>query len=147
MVTTFASRPLDPALRGPLVERLVAVHAVRPLLPDDPRAVAGRVAAELEVLGLSAVRIRGTVSWRGVDVDHVWLAVAGPDEGSWVLDAAFPLHEVAFADALAGWVAGTRTSAELVEIAAATRIEDRVLGAFPQPAAYRGRPYWGSGRN
>jgi glutathione S-transferase len=141
MVTTFTSVPVQPAVRDPLLDHLAAAHAERPLLPGDPRAVAARVEPVLQALGLTAVRIRGTVSWRGVEVDHVWLAV-GPDP-AWVLDAAFPLHVPAFAHALAGYVAGTVTAADLADLAAAARIEDRVVGTVPDPAVYRGRPYWG----
>jgi hypothetical protein len=143
MVTTFRSTPLDQQLRGPLLALLAAAHARKPLRPDDPRDAAARVIDGLRAMGLPAIRIRGTVSWRGVDVDHVWLAVGG-DPAPWVLDAAFPLHAPTFAAALAGWVAGTISSADLAAAAVPTRIEDRVIGTVPEPAVYRGRPVLGS---
>lgn len=157
MVTAFTSVPLDPALRDALLDRLAETHARQPLGPDRPRDVIARVGPAVSALGLQAVRIRGTVSWRGVEVDHVWLAVAaarpaGPDGAAdarapWVLDAAFPLHAPEFAGALAGWVAGTTSMAELVGLARSAPMEDRVIGAVPDAAVYRGQPYWGRGWN
>lgn len=146
MTTVFTSAPLDAGLEGALLERLRADHHVRPLGADDPRAVATRVAVHLADLGVVATRFRGAVSWAGVEVDHVWLAVALPS-GPAVLDAAFPLHVPDFAAALAGYVAGLVSGAELAVLAARAPVEARVFGTFPPRAAYRGQPVWGSGRN
>lgn len=141
----FTSIDLDRDLRQMLVHRLTRSHAEQPFAADDPRGVAARVMADVGELGLDAVRIRGTVSVAGVEVDHVWLAVAGHPH--WVLDASFPLLEPAFVGMLASYVAGMTSSAELAAIAARQGVEQRVLGAIPPAATYRGQPYWSGGRN
>lgn len=134
-------------MRAPLVSCLTDVHARQPLLPDNPRDAVARVDAHLDRFGVVAVRIRGTVSLSGVEVDHVWLAARVGDGLPWVLDPAFPLHAPAFIACLAGYVAGTTTRSRLAEIAALTRIEDRVIGEVPIAAVYRGSPYWGRSVN
>ena len=143
---TFSSVELDLDLRGTVVQRLAVAHAARPFAADDPRDVVVRVGGHVAELGLEAVRIRGTVSVAGVEVDHVWLAVAGPHQ-RWVLDASFPLLAPDFVGLLAGYVAGTTTSAELAAIGARLGVEQRILGAFPPAASYRGQPYWSARRN
>lgn len=141
----FTSVELDRDLRQQLLLRLAALHAERPLAADDPREVVARVSTPVSDLGLEAVRIRGTVSVSGVEVDHVWLAVAG--QQPWVLDASFPLLEPAFAALLAGYVAGTTTSAELAALASRLGVDRRVVGIIPPRTTYRGQPYWTARRN
>ncbi|HUG86029.1 MAG TPA: hypothetical protein VMM13_15810 [Euzebya sp.] len=143
MVTTsevFASIELDLDLREMLLDRLALSHAEHPFAADDPRGVVARVMTDVGDLGLDAVRIRGTVSVAGVEVDHVWLAVAGRPH--WVLDASFPLLEPTFVSMLASYVAGTTSAAELAAIAVGQGVDRRVLGAIPPAATYRGQPYW-----
>lgn len=141
----FTSVELDRELRQQLLLRLAALHAQQPFAADDPRAVVDRVAAHVTELGLESVRIRGTVSVSGAEVDHVWLAVAG--QQPWVLDASFPLLEPAFAALLAGYVAGTTSSAELAALASTVGVDRRVVGLIPPRATYRGQPYWTARRN
>ncbi len=143
MATVYSSTSLSPGLLDRLLVVLGDAHRERPLLPDAPRDVVHRAEARMATVGLRSVRIRGTVSYAGVEVDHVWLAVSDDSHTPFVVDAAFPLHVRAFAEALAGYVAGTVTSADLVAVAEGTRLEDRVIGSFPAVAGYRGQPYWG----
>ncbi|CAN5856566.1 hypothetical protein BH24ACT15_BH24ACT15_19950 [soil metagenome] len=147
----FASSPLEPSLREPLVKGLAQVHADHPLLPNDPRGAAARVAGLLDRLGWSAVVTRGRLGLAAVEIDHVWLAVSSDrdhtEPAPWVLDAVFPLHEPSFLGSLPGYVAGTTSREELSALAAAARIEDRVLGEFPPDAVYWGTPGWGGSAN
>lgn len=144
--TTFGSVELDRPLRMVLLDRLAAAHAEQPLAADDPRGTAGRVSTHVTELGLQVERIRGTVSVAGVEVDHVWLAVRADGDGPdrWVLDAAFPLLDPSFVGLLAGWVAGTTSTAELAASAAGAGVDRRVLGRIPDRATYRGQPVWRS---
>lgn len=147
----YTSRPLDPSLRRPLVKVLAKVHADHPLLPSDPRGAAARVADILVRLGLNAVVIRGRLGLAAVEIDHVWLAVSDDRHDAaptpWVLDAVFPLHEPAFLGSLPGYVAGTTSREELSALAAAARIEDRVLGELPPHTVYWATPGWGNSAN
>ncbi|CAN5188291.1 hypothetical protein BH23ACT9_BH23ACT9_08470 [soil metagenome] len=143
----FSSVSIDRQLRAALVRRLTVDHAERPFSPGDPRETVVRVGRHLGDLGLQAVRIRGTVTVTGVEVDHVWLAVGSPGTDGWVLDASLPLREPAFVGALAGYVAGMISGAELAAAALGMGIEQRVLGVFPPSATYRGQPYWSTRSN
>lgn len=147
MVTVFTSHPLRPSLRRRLIDGLSDIHRDHPLLPSDPRGAAARVADSLQRWGLTAVRVRGRLALTAAEVDHVWLAVIDDDRTAldpapWVLDAVFPLHEPLFAGSLPGYVAGTTSRAELTELAAAARIEDRVIGELPPHTVYRAAPGW-----
>jgi hypothetical protein len=143
----FTSTPVDDRVRSVLVQRLAQDHADQPFAPDDPRAVVGRAARHLDALGLSGTPIRGTVSIRGVEVDHVWLAIGGDPAHGWVLDVSLPLLDAAFVAVLTRWVAGLTCDDELIGVAAPLGIDSRVLGIIPPSATYRGRPYWGARRN
>lgn len=137
----FGSLTLNQSLRDQLLTGLEDVHAVRPLLPDDPRDTVLRVTPLLQDMGLQTTRIRGVVCLGGVEVDHVWLAVG---TSSWVLDASFPLHSGAFVSLLPGYVAGTTSRQELSCAAAQTSVRDRVVANLPSRVQYRGSPYWGA---
>jgi hypothetical protein len=142
--TVFRSTPLPQDVAARLVPRLATAHRRAPFSPLDPRDAARRVAAICADAGLSCTVIRGGVDLAGVEVDHVWLAVAPAvaGTGAWVVDAAFPLFAADFVDVLRGYVAGDAEAEDLVRVAASAGLEHRVVGRFPAPVRYRGRPVW-----
>lgn len=143
--TRFGSRDPLPRWRDALVPLLEDAHGDRPFSPKDPREGLHRATELVRTVGLEVVTIRGSVAVGGVEVDHVWLAVADEAGEPWVLDPAFPLHSQSFIDLLAGYVAGTVTSADLARAAEGLGLADRVIGRFPRGTGYRGEPVWGSG--
>lgn len=142
----FGSAELPARWRDLLLPQLAGAHARDPFTPRDPRGTLRRVVPVVEAAGLSAMTFRGGLAVRGAEVDHVWLAVASEHEGPWVVDLSFPLHLPAFTVLLGGYVAGEVTVDDLVAAAAQAAITDRVLGTFPDGAAYRGEPVWSLAR-
>ncbi len=140
-VTRFRSYPLPEAVDAAVRERLAAAHAEQPFSPLDPRLAARRVSELLADLGLSVTLFRGGLDLRGVEVDHVWLAATA--EGTpRVLDAAFPLFSDDFVTVLRRFVFGDGSRAELAAAAEGLAVDDRVLGVFPAPVGYLGKPVW-----
>lgn len=152
----FRSRQLPGPLERAVRTQLRRAHAARPFSPLDAREAARRAAQICDVVGLRATVYRGGLDLLGVEVDHVWLAVAptadpadpaedgpvGRDAPASVVDAAFPLFSAPFVWALRGFVAGDGDAAGLVAAAVDAGVEDRVLGVIPVPARYLGRPVW-----
>ena len=137
--TAFRSRPLPvPFARG-LVTRLREEHRRQPFSTLDPRDSVRRAAAVVTELGAESTVYRGALDLRGAEVDHVWLEFDGR-----VLDLAFPLFVPDFIDALRDYVVGSAEAQQLEDVAAATAVEDRVVGEFPAPLRYFGRPVWSS---
>jgi hypothetical protein len=141
VTTIFSPRPLPSATAAIVTERIRAAHEARPFTPLDPRDATRRVAALLDDLALGLTVFRGGLDLRGVEVDHVWLAVAGVEQPA-VLDLAFPLFDGAFVEVLRRFVAGDAAPDELDVAGRAAGVEQRVLGAFPLPMRYLGRPVW-----
>lgn len=149
----FRSRPLPGPLERAVRTQLRRAHAARPFSPLDAREAARRAARICDLVGLRATVYRGGLDLLGVEVDHVWLAVAptaeGAEEGpvgrdapAFVVDAAFPLFSPPFVRALREFVAGDGDAADLAAAAVDAGVEDRVLGVIPDPARYLGRPVW-----
>lgn len=144
MTTVFAPLPLPPRLASEVARRVRAAHAEAPFTPLDPRTAVRRVAALLQDLALQSTVFRGGLDLRGVEVDHVWLAVGpGADEAKpHVLDIAFPLFDGDFVAVLRRFVAGDAEAAELDAAGRLPGVEERVLGEFPDPMRYLGQPVW-----
>jgi hypothetical protein len=142
--TVFRSTALPDDVAARVVPRLADAHRLTPFSPLDPRDATRRVAGICAEAGLTCTVIRGGVDLAGVEVDHVWLAVAPPGiaGGAWVVDAAFPLFADDFVTVLRGYVAGDAEAEDLLRIAAQAGLEHRVVGRFPAPVRYRGRPVW-----
>lgn len=143
---SFDSTDLVPELRDALVPLLRDAHDTEPFTPRDPRAGTRRALSLVESVGLSAITIRGAVDVAGVEVDHIWLAVADDAGDPWVLDPAFPLHQRSFVSMLGGYVAGVLSADDLAAAAAGAGLDDRVVGRFPRGTTYRGEPVWGLAR-
>lgn len=143
----FASVQLPQRWRDTLLPALESAHQRDPFSPRDPREGLRRATALAQAVGLEAIMIRGGLATRGVEVDHVWLAVGTADAGPWVLDLSFPLHHRSFLELLGGYVAGDLDLDQLVRVADHATFADRVLGAFPNEAAYRGEPVWSLARS
>lgn len=144
--TAFDPRPLPDGVGRALRDRLSRAHAEAPFSPLDPRATVQRVTELLAGLPLRPSTFRGGVDLRGVEVDHVWLAL-GPDIDAeqppvWVIDVAFPLFQERFVAVLRRFVAGDATSAELADTAGSAGFEERILGEFPAAVRYLGQPIW-----
>lgn len=137
--TRFHSLALPAAVRAEVRARLRRAHEDRPFSATDPRDTVRRVATITRDLGLRATVYRGVVDLRGAEVDHVWLEFQGR-----VVDAAFPLHERQFVDLLRRFVAGDLEAEELAAAAERLELDARVLGEFPEPIRYLGRPVWSS---
>jgi hypothetical protein len=137
----FQSQALPEPLAATVRARLEAAHAAAPFTPVDPRSTVRRVVDALADLPLDLTVYRGGVDLRGSEVDHVWLAVSAAT-GRYVVDAAFPLFVDAFVDTLRRFVAGDASTSDLAATAATTGVDDRILGLFPRPIAYRGAPIW-----
>jgi hypothetical protein len=144
MTMMFSPLTARSAIVDALAARVSAAHAAMPFTPLDPRGAVRRVAALLDDLALRSTVFRGGLDLRGAEVDHVWLAVAGEAEDGppWVVDLAFPLFDDAFVAVLRRFVAGDAEAAELDAAGLAAGIEARVIGSFPDPMRYRGRPVW-----
>jgi hypothetical protein len=140
--TVFESQPLPAALAGQLRDRLSDEHRLEPLSSIDPRRTIRRVAAVLSDLGCTTAVYRGGLDLRGTEVDHVWLAAGDGTRPLFVIDAAYPLFADAFVRTLRRFVAGDAPSEELAAVAAHAGVEERVLGEYPRPMRYRGRPVW-----
>jgi len=139
--TTFSSRALPGTVRRQVHGRLHSAHAHQPFSTTDPRDTVRRVAQITHALGLRAVMYRGVVDLRGAEIDHVWLELEGR-----VIDAALPLHEVSFVELLRRFVAGDAEMDDLARAAAGLDVQARVVGEFPDPIRYLGRPVWSAGR-
>ncbi len=133
----FVSRPLPPALAGPLRVRLRGAHRREPFSAVDTRGTIRRVRSILSDLGVEATVYRGGLDLQGSEVDHVWLDVGGR-----VVDVAFPLYVVDFVAALRCYVTGDVDDGALATVAAGAGVEDRVVGEFPAPLRYVGGPVW-----
>jgi hypothetical protein len=143
--TVFEPRPLPPPVGADVRQRLQAAHQLEPFSTIDPRRTVRRVTMLLADLVVESVVYRGGVDLRGTEVDHVWLAVrpaGSADTGPYVIDAAFPLFAEDFVATLRRFVAGDADTDELALAAARAGVEQRVLGAFPEPLRYLGRPVW-----
>jgi hypothetical protein len=140
--TVFESRPLPGGLAAQLRERLVAAHGEEPLSSVDPRGTIRRVAAVLSDLGCATVMYRGGLDLRGIEVDHVWLATGPGPDAPFVIDAAYPLFAEAFVRTLRRFVAGEVPAEALDAVASDAGVEARVLGEYPEPMRYLGRPVW-----
>lgn len=151
VTTVFQPRPLPQDLAVAVRARLDPAHRRRPFSTADPRDTVKRVTDLLTDLPVTLTVCRGGLDLRGVEVDHVWIALGRTDEAmapegltaAAVLDAAFPLFEARFVDALRRFVVGEADHEELESIAAAAGVEARVLGEFPAPIRYVGEPVWG----
>ena len=139
MPMPFRSLALPASVRAAVHARLQREHARRPFSATDARDTVRRVAGVTADLGLTATVYRGVVDLRGAEVDHVWLDLQGR-----VLDAAFPLREEQFVDLLRRFVSGDLEAEELACAAERLALDTRVLGEFPEPIRYLGRPVWSS---
>jgi hypothetical protein len=152
VITVFEPRPLPGAVARAIRERLGHAHHSRPFSTADPRDTVQRVTDLLEDLPVELTVCRGGLDLRGVEVDHVWLALEpqAPRRGrlvaAYVLDAAFPLYEEQFVATLRRFVAGEAEADDLEVAAAAAGVEARVMGEFPAPMRYVGQPVWGHRR-
>lgn len=127
-------------------ERLRAAHAEQPFTPLEPRRAARRVAEIVSELDVDATLYRGGLDLRGVEVDHVWLAVNPSGAAAFfVVDAAFPLFSPPFVDELRRFVCGDANREDLAVLAREAPVDDRVLGVFPPPLRYLGQPVWSAG--
>ena len=149
MTTVFQPRPLPAPVARTVHECLRAAHRQRPFSSADPRETARRVTALLADLPVVTRVYRGALDLRGIEVDHVWVALAGPapdgeasSAETYVLDAAFPLFEESFVELLRQFVLGETTAEQLEEVALLTGLETRVFGDFPRPMRYLGEPVW-----
>ena len=143
--TVFESQLVRSPLREGLTARLREAHTDEPFSSVDPRATVRRVATIVGALALDTTVYRGGVDLRGSEVDHVWLAVRYPETvRTFVVDAAFPLFSASFVEVLRRFVAGDAPPEALEEVAADSDLDDRVIGAFPEPVRYLGRPVWTS---
>jgi hypothetical protein len=140
----FEPRPLPTPVANTLRERLLRAHRAEPFSTIEPRRTVQRVAALLTDLGLESVVFRGGVDLRSSEADHVWLAVTRVDagDGPYVVDAAFPLFAEAFVATLRSYVAGDAGPDDLAAAAARAGVDERVMGEFPRPLRYLGRPVW-----
>lgn len=138
----FVSTDLLPRWRDVLIPALTRAHAEDPFTPKEPRRGLRRANRVLTSLGLTAVTIRGVVDTAGVEVGHIWLAVAGDGGEPWVLDPSFPLHTASFTGLLHGYVAGDLTIRDLELAAAGLDMDTRVVGRLPRGTGYRGEPVW-----
>lgn len=139
MQMRFHSLALPASVRAKVHARLRRAHDERPFSATDPRDTVRRVAGITADLGLQATVYRGVVDLRGAEVDHVWLDLHGR-----VVDAAFPLRAADFVDLLRRFVAGDLDAEELAFAAERMELDARVLGEFPEPIRYLGRPVWSS---
>jgi hypothetical protein len=142
---SFVPMPPPGGLADRLRADLGAAHAQAPFSTLDPRASVRRVVALVADLPIRTVVYRGGLELRGAEVDHVWLAVAPAEQGmeeAFVLDVAFPLFADRFVDVLRRFVAGDATAAALQAAADDADLTERVLGEFPAPMRYQGRPVW-----
>lgn len=129
---------------------MAAAHAEEPFSTTDPRATIRRVGRVLAALEVEATVYRGGLDLRGAEVDHVWLAVEDVEAdgegsalgGARVVDVAFPLFDARFVGVLRRFVAGDASAEDLDAAGAEAGIEARVLGHFPPPMRYLGRPIW-----
>ena len=138
----FRSHPLPAGLDAAIRERLAASHAEQPFTPLEPRRAARRVAALCAELEVTATMYRGGLDLRGVEVDHVWLALDPGDSAAFVVDAAFPLFSPLFVDELRRFVCGDTSREQLAVLAQDAPVDERVLGVFPPPVHYLGAPVW-----
>jgi hypothetical protein len=143
----FDPRPLPATLAACLRAELGAAHAESPFSTVDPRSSVRRVVTLVADLPVRAVVYRGGLDLRGAEVDHVWLAVAVDADGesmdgAFVLDVAFPLFADSFVEVLRRFVAGDAPASALQAAAVDADLADRVLGEFPAPMRYVGRPVW-----
>lgn len=136
--TRFDPGPLPQDVAGPLRDALVVAHEREPFGPHDVRGSARRVVEVVRGLHREPLVVRGVVDLGGAEVDHLFVVV-----GERVVDVALPLGAPGFSDVLRAWVAGDVDTDELVAAAAGHDLEERVLGAFEEPVAYRGTPVWG----
>jgi hypothetical protein len=143
-LTAFDPRPLPAVLAHRLLARIDAAHRAQPFSVTDARATVRRMVEVLAELGMEGTVYRGGLDLRGAEVDHVWLAVARPDDSATVLDVAFPLLDGDFVEVLRRFVAGDATTAELDAAGLRAGIRARVLGDFPVRMRYVGRPVWGT---
>lgn len=141
--TVFQSRELSAPLREELRDRLRRAHAEQPFSTVDPRTTVRRVAAIAADLGLQTTVYRGGVDLRGSEVDHVWLGVRPPDDpAAFVVDAALPLFSGSFVELLRRFVVGEVPAEALEAAAVSSDVEQRVIGTFPAPVRYLGKPVW-----
>lgn len=144
--TVFDPQPLPDDVARALRVRLAHAHADHPFSPLAARATARRVAELVADLPLRPLMYRGGLDLRGVEVDHVWLALGPTAEVAeppvWVVDVAFPLFQEQFVAVLRRFVAGDATAEELEAVAGGAALEERVLGEFPEAMRYLGQPSW-----
>lgn len=133
----FQSRPLRPRVAKVLHARLRAAHRAQPFSALDPRQTVRRVTRILDEMGVEATVYRGGLDLRGSEVDHIWLDVDGR-----VVDVAFPLFVADFVDVLRRYVAGDADPDDIAVTAADAGVDERVVGLFPAPLRYLGRPVW-----
>jgi hypothetical protein len=145
-LTVFEPRALPTRIGIDLRRRLRRAHDDEPFSPLEPRITVRRAVEIVEGVGLRATVYRGGLDLRGSEIDHVWLAVGADPGDSYVVDAAFPLFAAGFVDALRAFVAGDADPDQLAAIADRADIDERVLGLFPEPLRYLGRPVWSAER-
>jgi hypothetical protein len=141
-LTLFDPRALPARIGVDLLRRLRRAHDDEPFSPLEPRVTVRRAIEIVEAVGLRTTVYRGGLDLRGSEVDHVWLAVDAVPGDRYVVDAAFPLFAEGFVSALRAFVAGDADPEQLLAIAARADIDERVLGLFPEPLRYLGRPVW-----
>lgn len=137
VTTTFASRLLPGALQSVVRVALQRAHDAEPFAVADVRATATRVRTVLDGVGVQTTPYRGGLDLGGVEVDHLWVDVAGH-----VIDAAYPLFVDDFIEVLRGYVTGLHPAEELEASASGTGLDARVLGRFPARLRYVGAPVW-----
>lgn len=132
-----------PKLSAEVRRRLAAEHRRRPFVASDARDAARRASRELADVGVTTIVFRGGLQLRGTEVDHLWLAVSAADEdGTWVLDVAFPLFVADFVALLPRYVVGEIERHELDTVSRTATLDQRVLGRLPPSVRYCGEPVW-----
>ena len=133
----FRSHPLPSGIADVVVVALEEEHRAEPFAAADARATARRVRRLLSGVGVEARTFRGGLDLGGVEVDHLWVEVAGH-----VVDVAFPLFVADFVEVLRGYVTGLHPAEDLEATASGTGVDARVVGRFPARLRYVGTPLW-----
>lgn len=132
-----------PELSAEVRRRLAVEHRRRPFMASDARDAARRASQALADVGVVTVVFRGGLQLRGTEVDHLWLAVStSSEDGTWVLDVAFPLFAADFVALLPRYVVGEIERHELDAVGRAATLDQRVLGRLPPSVRYCGEPVW-----
>jgi hypothetical protein len=129
------------------MKALESAHQVEPF-SLDPREAARRVGEITFKHRIAVVQYRGEVGVRSCSEDSVWLAVdeslrdSGRISNPMVIDVARPFSSERFRECFSHYIAGDVSADELVQAAADTSFDDRVLGEFPEGVNYLGAVVW-----